>query len=137
PMNILPTLLHSRDGVRSGEKSEWLELVSPESIGMDVEILNQVDILIEEAIAIGHTPGAVVAIGRGNKMGLLKGYGYRQYYPDKEEITLDTLFDLASVTKVASTATALAIVMDRGLVSPDDLVIKYFPSFGVKGKDQI
>src|SRR5690606_37260896 len=75
----------------------WLELVSPGSICMDPGILKEVDILVGETIAIGHTPGAVVAIGRGNKMCFLKGYGYRQFYPKKEKITLDTLFDLASV----------------------------------------
>ncbi len=123
---------------RAGElPSEWLELVSPGALGMDAEILREVDILMEEAIAVGHTPGAVVAIGRGNKMSLLKGYGNRQLYPEKEKITLDTLFDLASVTKVASAATAMAVVMDQGKVSPDDPVVKYFPEFGSKGKDKI
>ncbi len=116
---------------------EWLGLVSPGSLGMDPEILREVDILVEEAIAIGHTPGAVVAIGRGNKMGFLKGYGNRQLYPQKEKITLDTIFDLASVTKVAAAATAMAVVIDQGKVSPDDLVVKYFPEFGSKGKDKI
>lgn len=116
---------------------DWLELVSPGSLGMDSEILKEVDILIEQTIAIGHTPGAVVAIGRGNKMSFLKGYGNRQLYPEKEKITLDTLFDLASTTKVASAATAMAVVIDQGKVSPDDLVVKYFPEFGSKGKDKI
>jgi|GEM_PF-48207 len=115
----------------------WLELVSPDSLGMDGEILNEVDVLIEETIAIGHTPGAVIAIGRGNKMGFLRGYGDRQLYPQKEKITLDTIFDLASVTKVAAAATAMAIVIDQGKVSPDDLVVRYFPEFGSKGKDKI
>ena len=116
---------------------DWLELVSPDSLGMDSEILKEVDILIEQTIAIGHTPGAVVAIGRRNKMSFLKGYGNRQLYPEKEKITLDTLFDLASTTKVASAATAMAVVIDQGKVSPDDLVVKYFPEFGSKGKDKI
>ncbi|MGI6416791.1 MAG: serine hydrolase [Thermoguttaceae bacterium] len=76
-------------------------------------------------------------MGRGNKLCFLKGYGYRQFYPEKETITLDTLFDLASVTKVACTATALAAVIDQGKVSPGGLVVKYFPEFGANGKDRI
>lgn len=116
---------------------DWLELVSPGSLGMDTDILEEVDILIKESIAIGHTPGAVVAIGRGNKMCFLKGYGHRQFYPEKEEITLDTIFDLASTTKVASTATAVALVVDQGKISPDDFVVDYFPEFGSNGKDKI
>lgn len=137
PRNLMPSWEGNQKAKQSGNSAFWLELVSPESIGMDSEILAQVDVLVKEEIAIGHTPGAVVALGRGNKMGFLKGYGNRQLFPDKERISLDTIFDLASVTKVASTATALAIVIENGLVSPDDLVIKYFPSFGVKGKDKI
>lgn len=70
-------------------------------------------------------------------MSILKGYGNRQLYPEKEKITLDTLFDLASTTKVASAATAMAVIIYKGKVSPDDLVIKYFPEFGSKGKDKI
>lgn len=115
----------------------WLERVDPASVGMDAAGLEDIDAVVEQTIAIGHTPGAVVAIGRGNKLCCLKGYGYRQFYPEREKITLDTLFDLASVTKVACTATALAVVIDQGKVSPDDLVIDYFPEFGVNGKDRI
>lgn len=115
----------------------WLEVVAPESVGMDANVLKEIDQVIEQTIAIGHTPGAVVAIGRGNKISFLRGYGYRQFYPEKEEITLDTLFDLASVTKVACTATAIALVIDQGKVSVDDRIIKYFPEFGNSGKDRI
>ena len=104
---------------------------------MDAAGLKDIDAVVEQTIAIGHTPGAVVAIGRGNKLCFLKGYGYRQFYPEQEKITLDTLFDLASVTKVACTATALAVVVDQGKVSPDDPVVHYFPEFGVNGKDRI
>jgi len=115
----------------------WLERVEPESVGMDAAGLKDIDAVVEQTIAIGHTPGAVVAIGRGNKLCFLKGYGHRQFYPEQEKITLDTLFDLASVTKVACTATALALVVDQGKVSPDDPVVHYFPEFGVNGKDRI
>lgn len=133
----LPITFFSPPSTKPGISSQWLELVSPESLGMDPEILKEIDVLVEQTIAIGHTPGAVVAVGRGNKMGFLKGYGYRQFYPKKEKISLDTLFDLASVTKVGAAATAMAIVLDKGLVSPDDLVVKYFPEFGSNGKDKI
>lgn len=116
---------------------KWLELVSPESLGMAPDVLAEIDDVIEQTIAMGHTPGAVVAVGRGNQMCFLRGYGHRQFHPEKEKITLDTIFDLASVTKVACTATAMAVVMDQGKVSLDDLVTKYLPEFGTKGKEAI
>ncbi len=135
---LLVSCLLLASTARSEEYSpHWLQRVAPETIGMDSAVLKDIDAVVEQTIAIGHTPGAVVAIGRGNKLCFLKGYGYRQFYPRKEKMTLDTLFDLASVTKVACTATALAVVIDQGKVSPDDLVVKYFPEFGVNGKDRI
>lgn len=115
----------------------WLERVEPETVGMDSAVLRDIDAVVGQAIEGELTPGAVVAIGRGNKLCYLKGYGYRQFYPEKEKITLDTLFDLASVTKVACTATALAVVIDQGKIAQEDLVIKYFPEFGVNGKEHI
>ena len=115
----------------------WLELVEPETVAMDSAVLADIDAVIELTIDIGHTPGAVVAIGRGNQLCFLKAYGDRQFYPEKEAMTVDTVFDLASVTKVACTATSLALVIDQGKVSPDDLIAKHFPEFGVNGKEQI
>ncbi len=129
-------LMHS---IAYGEdySAHWLELVEPESVGMESAILKDIDSVIEQTITTGHTPGAVVAIGRGNQLCYLKAYGDRQFYPEKEQMTVDTVFDLASVTKVACTATSLAVVIDQGKVSPDDLITKHFPEFGVNGKERI
>ncbi len=137
PLIVCLLLIPAAPAAAEEDSPDWLQRVDPETVGMDAAALKDIDAVVEQTIAIGHTPGAVVAIGRGNKLCFLKGYGYRQFYPEKEKITLDTLFDLASVTKVACTATALAAVIDQGKVSPGDLVVKYFPEFGANGKDRI
>jgi len=56
-----------------GYSPHWLERVEPESVGMDAAGLKDIDTVVEQTIAIGHTPGAVVAIGRGNKLCFLAG----------------------------------------------------------------
>ncbi|MBR2002932.1 MAG: serine hydrolase [Thermoguttaceae bacterium] len=90
-----------------------LPVVAPEEVQMDAATLNRIDALVEEAIADGQTPGAVVAIGRGNKLAFLRAYGDRQTEPTVEKATADTLYDLASVTKVSSTAIGIAILVER------------------------
>ncbi len=114
-----------------------LQQVKPEEVGLNSECLAFIDPLIEESIAEGNTPGAVVVIGRGNKIAFAKAYGNRQVKPAVETMTLDTLFDLASVSKVASTAICTNILIDRGLLNVDDSIIKYFPEFASNGKDKI
>ncbi len=114
-----------------------LPVVAPEEVRMDAATLNRIDALVEEAIADGQTPGAVVAIGRGNKLAFLRAYGDRQTEPTVEKATPDTLYDLASVTKVASTAIGIAILVERGELSYDDKIAKFFPEFAQNGKENV
>ncbi len=114
-----------------------LPVVAPSEVGMDAATLERIDALVEEAIADGQTPGAVVAIGRGNKLAFLRAYGDRQTEPTVEKATVDTLYDLASVTKVASTAIGIAILVERGQLSYDDKIAKFFPEFAQNGKENV
>jgi len=66
-----------------------------------------IDQAIDEAIAQGHLPGAVVVIGHEGKIVYQKAYGRRAIVPATETMTADTIFDLASLTKVVATTTAL------------------------------
>lgn len=125
--------LESAEPVAAG----GLEQVSPSSLGMDAKKLELIDAICACEIAMSHTPGMVVAIGRGNKLCFLKAYGNRQLYPQVEAMTTDTVFDLASVTKVACTATAINILIDRGLIRSQDKITRFFPEFGTEGKNQI
>ncbi len=114
-----------------------LPVVAPEEVQMDAATLNRIDALVEEAIADGQTPGAVVAIGRGNKLAFLRAYGDRQTEPTVEKATADTLYDLASVTKVSSTAIGIALLVERGELSYDDKIAKFFPEFAQNGKENV
>ena len=112
-------------------------VVQPQELNMDADALNRIDALVEQGIADGDFPGAVVAVGRGNKIAFLRAYGDRQTEPTVEKCTTDTIYDLASVTKVTATAISVAILVERGLVDYDDPITKYFPDFGQNGKETI
>jgi uncharacterized protein YbbC (DUF1343 family) len=76
-------------------------------------------------------------IGRQGAIAFAKAYGYRQLQPTKQEMALDTVFDLASLTKPMATATSIMILVERGFVSLHDPVQNYVPEFGQNGKELI
>ena len=97
----------------------------------------QIDTLVEEAIKAGQLPGAVVLIGRGDQIIYEKAYGARATVPAHEAMTLDTVFDLASLTKVVATTTAVMTLLEQGRVRLNDPVALYLPGFERYGKGGI
>ncbi|MDO5565579.1 MAG: serine hydrolase domain-containing protein [Planctomycetia bacterium] len=120
-----------------GKNTSYLPLVTPAEVGMSALDTTSIDRLIEELITNRNTPGAVVVIGRGNRVCFQKVYGNRQQYPTIEPMTLDTIFDMASVTKVAATGLSVNILLDRGLIELDSPAKKYLAEFARNGKDDI
>ena len=88
-----------------------------------------IDQAIDEAIAQGHLPGAVVVIGHEGKIVYQKAYGRRAIVPATETMTADTIFDLASLTKVVATTTALMQLFEQGKFRLNDKVTDYIPEF--------
>jgi len=99
--------------------------------------LTAVDSVIEQAIAQRMIPGAVVLIGHDGHVIYRKAFGYRALEPKREPMTLDTIFDLASLTKVIATTPAVMQLAERGKVRIADTVVKYLPEFGQNGKEDI
>jgi uncharacterized protein YbbC (DUF1343 family)/CubicO group peptidase (beta-lactamase class C family) len=99
--------------------------------------LNNVDAIIQQAIAEHNIPGAVLVVGHDGKVIYRKAYGERALEPRREPMTLDTVFDLASLTKVIATTTAVMQLMERGKVRMNDPVAKYLPEFAQNGKEDI
>jgi len=96
-----------------------------------------VDAIIQQAIAEGNIPGAVLVVGHNGKVFYRKAYGNRALEPRREAMTLDTIFDLASLTKVIATTTAIMQLVEHGKVRLNDPVAKYLPEFAQNGKDDI
>ena len=99
--------------------------------------LASVDAVIEQAIHNGNIPGAVLLVGHDGQAIYRKAYGNRALEPRREPMTLETIFDLASLTKVIATTTAVMKLVEQGKIRLNDPVAKYLPEFGQNGKEDI
>jgi uncharacterized protein YbbC (DUF1343 family)/CubicO group peptidase (beta-lactamase class C family) len=99
--------------------------------------LQNVDAVIDQAIHDGNIPGAVLLIGHDGRIVYRKAYGLRALEPHRETMTLDTIFDLASLTKVIVTTTGVMQLVEQGKIRLNDPVAKYLPDFAQNGKDEI
>jgi uncharacterized protein YbbC (DUF1343 family)/CubicO group peptidase (beta-lactamase class C family) len=99
--------------------------------------LPAVDAAIEQAIQEAQVPGAVLIVGHHGQVIYRKAYGSRALEPRREAMTLDTVFDLASLTKVIATTTSVMQLVEQGKVRLNDPVAKYLPEFAQNGKDDI
>jgi uncharacterized protein YbbC (DUF1343 family)/CubicO group peptidase (beta-lactamase class C family) len=79
----------------------------------------------------------VLLVGHDKHVIYRKAYGERSLEPTRSAMTLDTIFDLASLTKVVATTTAVMQLVDQGKVRLNDPVVKYIPEFGQNGKADI
>lgn len=114
-----------------------LPLVSPAQVGLNADKLAEMEGLIAAAISEKKLPGCVVLIGRPGGIAWLKAYGDKRLEPEREPMTDDTVFDLASLTKPLATATSVMKLVELGKVSLDERVAAYIPEFGVEGKEPI
>ncbi len=93
--------------------------------------------LVEAAIAEKKLPGAVVLIGRRDRVLYQKAIGHRAVEPTTEPMTLDTIFDVASLTKVVATTTSIMKLMEDGQIRMSDRVATFIPGFERFGKADI
>src|SRR6185437_16047162 len=114
-----------------------LPQVAPSEVGLDAAKLEQIDAVVKEGIEQKRLPGAVVLVVRQGKIAFRRAYGLRSKQPAEERMTVDTVFDLASLTKPLATATSIMILIEQGKLSLTDRVSQHLPEFGQKGKEKI
>jgi uncharacterized protein YbbC (DUF1343 family)/CubicO group peptidase (beta-lactamase class C family) len=114
-----------------------LPRASPESVGMSSTRLAAMDEAVRRSIESKETPGAVLLVGRSGKVVYHKAFGNRALEPRPETMTADTIFDLASLTKVVATATSVMILVERGKIGLADPVALHIPEFGRAGKERV
>jgi uncharacterized protein YbbC (DUF1343 family)/CubicO group peptidase (beta-lactamase class C family) len=93
--------------------------------------------LVEQAIARHDLPGAVVLIGRGDAIPYHRAFGQRAIVPSPEPMTEDTIFDLASLTKVVATTTSVMLLVEQGQIRLTDPVSQFIPGFAKNNKNGI
>jgi len=94
------------------------------------------DRAVEQAIQEGRIPGAVLLIGHKGQIVHRKAYGKRALVPTPEPMTVDTIFDLASLTKVVATTSSLMKLFEEGKFRLNERVTQYLPEF-MEGKSEI
>jgi len=99
--------------------------------------LSALDPIVNEAIAQQQIPGAVLIIGHDGQVVYRKAYGSRALEPRREPMTVDTVFDCASLTKVIVTTAAIMQLWEQGKFRMSDPVAKYLPEFAQNGKQDI
>jgi CubicO group peptidase (beta-lactamase class C family) len=105
--------------------------------GFDSGRLARIDALVADAIRVRQLPGAVILVGREDAVVSAKAYGSRAVVPATEPMTADTIFDLASLTKVVATTTSIMILIEEGRLRLADSVAAHVPGFERYGKGGI
>ncbi|MDI6780276.1 MAG: glycoside hydrolase family 3 N-terminal domain-containing protein [Bacteroidota bacterium] len=93
--------------------------------------------VIQKAIQDNAFPGAQLVVVKKGEILLNKNFGTLDYSPNAKEITDSTLYDIASLTKVVGTTSAIMKLYDEGKINLDEKVVTYVPEFGNSGKDKI
>ena len=109
--------------------AQSVKVTNPKRCGMDPDRLSLVDGVIEGAIREGAVPGAVLSVVRGDRIVYLKAYGNKSVVPDTVKMTVETMFDLASLSKCVGTTLSFMQLIENGQVRLTDNVDRYIPGF--------
>jgi uncharacterized protein YbbC (DUF1343 family)/CubicO group peptidase (beta-lactamase class C family) len=112
-------------------------LASAQAIATQSARLGVLDRIVQQAILNEQIPGAVVLVGHDGQVIYRKAFGERALEPQREAMTLDTIFDVASLTKVVATTPAVMQLVEKGQIRLNDPVAKYLPQFAENGKEEI
>jgi len=85
--------------------------------------------ITEQAIRAGDIPGAVILVGHNGRIVHRQAYGDRALVPQREAATVDTIYDVASLTKVLATTPALMKLVEQGKLRVTEPVVTYLPEF--------
>jgi CubicO group peptidase (beta-lactamase class C family) len=109
-----------------------------------MKLITEIDSILQSQVDLDQIPGAVILVKKDNQVVYRKAYGYAQKYDynhnllnPPEKMTVDHLFDIASLTKVIGTTTSIMILADRNQINIEDPVCKYIKAFNTPDKKEI
>jgi uncharacterized protein YbbC (DUF1343 family)/CubicO group peptidase (beta-lactamase class C family) len=129
---LLPFLIVSAQSF-----SSQLPAAKAKAVNVSTKKLAAIDNVVEEAISKKQLPGAVVLVARNGQVVWRKAYGARAVEPAREPMSTDTIFDIASLTKVVATATSIMILVEHGKVRLSDPLSNYIPELKGEGRERI
>ena len=132
---MLRVILTALTMTRAGE---GLPVKSPTEVGMSSSRLAAIERVVERGIKAGGYPGAAVIVGRKGAAVYEKGFGRLSWSETSTPVDAqNTIYDVASLSKVVGTTTAIMILYDEKKIGLDDPVINYIPTFGGGDKDKV
>jgi CubicO group peptidase (beta-lactamase class C family) len=115
-----------------------LPVAAPATVGMSAKRLETIDRVVTRGIKAGGFPGAAVVVGRKGAAVWEKGFGRIDWATSSSRVSAtETIYDLASLTKVIGTTTAVMILFDEGRIQLDAPVVTYLPEFTGGYKDSV
>jgi CubicO group peptidase (beta-lactamase class C family) len=119
-------------------EGDGLPAKAPGAVGMSASRLATINRVVERGIKAGGYPGAAVVVGRKGAVVWEKGFGHLGWTSDAGSVTAEkTIYDLASLTKVVGTTTAVMILYDEGKLRLDDKVVRFIPEFTGGGRENV
>ena len=109
----------------------------PEAGGFRRDSLDRLDLIMRKAITDSAFPGGQLLVARSGILVYNKSFGSLEYDRKSPRVNSNTLYDLASLTKVVATTSAVMKLYDDGRIQLDDPVVRYIPAFGNRGKEKI
>jgi beta-glucosidase-like glycosyl hydrolase/CubicO group peptidase (beta-lactamase class C family) len=137
PVTLSPEYPRDHGIVLAPRRMKLESVRKPEEVGFSSEGLLRVQNLVARAVEVGAAPGAVVLVARRGKIALERAFGKLTYEKDAAKATPDTLYDVASLTKVVITSTLAMILHERGLLDLESPVSRYVPEFRGERKDEV
>lgn len=132
---MLRVILTALTVTRAGE---GLPVKSPTEVGMSSSRLAAIERVVERGIKAGGYPGASVIVGRKGAAVFEKGFGRLSWSETSTPVDAQrTIYDIASLSKVVGTTTAIMILYDEKKIGLDDAVVNYLPTFGGGDKDKV
>ncbi len=127
-----PPAVHS-----AGAAPEGLRPVNPEAAGFSACSLDPIDAAVAASMEAGEIPGAVVLVARHGRIAYFKAFGHRSLRPAREPMTVDTIFDMSSLTKVMATTPSIMLLVESGSLRLADKVWRYLPKFSGGNKESV
>jgi CubicO group peptidase (beta-lactamase class C family) len=108
----------------------------PEMVSMDRATLNKIDLIAQEAIETMATPGCQVLVARNGKVIFDRSYGYHTY-DSIQQVTPESIYDIASITKVAASLQAITFMEEQGLIDLDKKISFYLTDLKGSNKEDM
>ena len=137
-----PVIANAKE-VNSTYSVNYIQKDNANIVNIDKNDLSKIDDLVNENIKNGTFPGGVVLVAKDGEIVYEKAFGDSQKYDMGKELekpkktTVETMYDLASVTKVMATTQAIMKLSYEGKLDVNDKVIKHIPEFGKNGKENV